>query len=280
MIEEKLYRGIGMKKRLLFVLVSIIGCYVSIAHAQTSGNDKQQDRFATAAKTTSSLISSALYANDFGSPSNIYAVYPATGTAVLIGSTDHNQITDIAFKDNTLYGTTFSELLVINPDTGFSTTIGVIGYGANSLAVADNGVIYAGTLSGELITIDEVTGVGTLVGSFGSGLATSGDIAFAPSGILYASVTTAGAGTDSLATINIQTGEATFVGDMGYAGVYGLVFGGDTLYGTTSGGRILQINMTSGASSEIVTEPISFAGLAVPASYDSSYPLYLPIVVK
>jgi hypothetical protein len=95
-------------------------------------------------------MSSRLYVVD--PASTLHTLDPATGSARAVGPTNLGNVTDIAFHGPTLYAVTFSQLARLDPLTGAETVLGPIGFSTNGLAVASDGVLYAGTTGGELVT--------------------------------------------------------------------------------------------------------------------------------
>ncbi|HJR79083.1 MAG TPA: hypothetical protein VJ821_03355 [Anaerolineales bacterium] len=204
--------------------------------------------------STSSLYGSA--------SSHLWELDPSTGTGTRQIPTGYT-ITDIAFDGNILYGINYSQLFRIDPASGARSIIGSMGYGnVNALTVASNGTMYAATVSGVFLRINKATGAGTLLGSFGSGIGSSGDLAIRSDNTMYAAVTRSGTSNNWLARININTGQATLVGDMGASGVFGLDFMDGELYGVTSNGRLLRIDPATGGSTYIQTFSASFGGLS------------------
>lgn len=212
--------------------------------------------------TTFAIFYNALYMEDLSS--NLYTVDAASGTATLVGPIGISNVTDIAFEGFTLYGITFSEFLLIDPDTGAGSIVGSLGWSdMNALAVASDRTIYAaGFSSGDFISINPITGVGTIIGNYGSGLTSSGDLAFDSGGTLYASVKRSGYTNDWLATIDLGTGEATLIGEIGYVDVFGLSFKDETLYGVTTDGQLLEIDTFSGAGTLVGVNWINQWGLS------------------
>jgi hypothetical protein len=148
--------------------------------------------------------------------STLYTINPATGAVIsTIGATGQNHFTGIG----------------VNPITkvmyGFRN-IGIQGY------------------SGELYTIDPGTGAATLVGPCPIW---SPDLAFSPSGVLYAwAEFSVSMGTDFLCTIDQNTGAVTMVGDPAiFTTKSGLAFtpSGD-LYLKTNG-ILYELNPANGA---------------------------------
>jgi outer membrane protein assembly factor BamB len=151
--------------------------------------------------------------------------------------------------------------LRLNPDTGVGLAIGAIGFNTNGLAVASDGTVYAGTTAGQLIRINPVTGGGTLVGSFGGGLTSSGDLAFDSNDVLYGALNSAA--TVVLARIDRNTGVATAIGPTGLSTVYGLAFVCCRLYGASSSGELLEVNVASGKATIIGKNSLTQWGMAV-----------------
>ena len=191
-------------------------------------------------------------------PSDLYLVSPpASGSDTLIGTiqtADGSQpvITDIALSPSgSLYGCSFDTLYLIDQSTAIATPIGSGLPSTNALAFDASGQLFGATTSGAFLQIDTNTGGATTVGYYGSGYVASGDLAFAPDGTLYATVTAPGVANDVLVTVDPATGTATRVdpnSDIGWADVYGLAFDGTQLLGLTaaSPGALIEINTQTG----------------------------------
>jgi hypothetical protein len=203
-------------------------------------------------------MSSRLYVVDPGS--TLHTLDPATGSARVAGPTNLANVTDIAFHGPTLYAVTFSELARLDPVTGAGTVLGPIGFSTNGLAVASDGTLYAGTTGGELVTINPVTGAGTLVGTFGAGLTSSGDLAFDSNDVLYGALDQGG--NVVLAQIDRSSGAATVTGAVGLRELYGLAFHCCRLYGATSAGEVVDVNVASAAATVIGRNGLVQWGLA------------------
>ena len=203
-------------------------------------------------------MSSRLYVVD--PASTLHTLDPATGSARAVGPTNLANVTDIAFHGPTLYAVTFSQFARLDPLTGAGTVLGPIGFSTNGLAVASDGILYAGTTGGELVTIDPVTGAGTLVGGFGAGLTSSGDLAFDSNDVLYGALDQGG--TVVLAQIDRSSGAAMVIGAVGLGTLYGLAFGCCRLYGATSAGEVVDVNVASAAATVIGRNGLVQWGLA------------------
>jgi outer membrane protein assembly factor BamB len=193
--------------------------------------------------------------------SDLYTLDPATASPRRIGPTGMAQVTDIAFHGPTLYGVGFSQLLRLNPETGAASVIGNIGLATtNGLAVASDGTIYAATTNGELVRLNPVTGAGTVVGTFGGGRTSSGDLAFDSSDVLYGALNSSGSVV--LATIDRATGGATDIGPTGLGTLYGLAFSCCRLYGASSAGELVEINVATGRATVIGRNALTHWGMA------------------
>lgn len=181
-------------------------------------------------------------------PSELYQVEFPIGSERRISNTQDTQgngiiLLDIALnpKDGELYGVN-DTLYRINKNTATLTRIGNglqatapgVSSEAVALAFSSDGVLYAGVDGNKLATVDTTTGKASVIGSLGAGYSYSGDLAFAPDGRLFASVSGQDIN-DELLLVNPQTGVGTPVGNIGYRKVYGLQFVGGTLYGLSEG---------------------------------------------
>jgi hypothetical protein len=175
-------------------------------------------------------------------------------------------ITDLALTPaNILYGVSFDKLYQIDSKTGVATQrgngLGI--FNVNALASDKNGNLYGATESGDLVTIDANAGVATVIGPYGSGYLSWGDLAFSPSGILYASVRDS-AGKGVLVTVDPNTGKASRINpniEIGFMDVWGLSFVEDKLYGlgnTSTTGQAVLIELDKNTGAGQLVRPISF----------------------
>ena len=94
-------------------------------------------------------------------------------------------------------------------------------------------------------------------------LVSSGDLAFSPGGILYASVAQL-SGPAYLATVDLETGRATLVSSspiISFSDIWGLAFVGNVLFGlttdvTSSRGELITINTETGVGTAV--RPLAF----------------------
>jgi hypothetical protein len=163
----------------------------------------------------------------------------------------------------TLYAATGSngvdgQLYTINPATAVATLVGPVLIGASPVGLTAlafhplTGVLYGLTTNDgpnpekSLITVNPATGAAALIGSIGANAA--GDMAFSPSGVLYAWQRSGG----NLVTISLTTGAATVVGPTGapFVGGGAVSFVGGVLYAAVGGsdGPLYTVNTSTGAA--------------------------------
>jgi hypothetical protein len=203
-----------------------------------------------------------IYMTDFVSDSALYRVNATNGAATRVGYTGV-QLTDLAFKGSTLYAVGFSTLYKINPTTAQATTVGSLHRADVNALVANptNGKLYgAGSNSGGFVSISSTTGQSTQIGTFGPGLTSAGDLVFIK-GVLYASVNRQGYSDTWLVRVNVTTGTAKLIGDLGSPDVWGLALRSGTLYGATREGNWLRISPSNGHATVIGHNSVQQAGL-------------------
>lgn len=209
-----------------------------------------------------------LYMCTLETNSKLYTINHINAKKTLVGAMGTGRIcTDLAFSGTKLYATSLQKLYTLEPTTGKVVKTKWHGFDdINALTVGGTGQLYAAGssnnrgLGGRLIRIDSTTGKGALIGYLGSGLTSAGDIAFL-GGRLYATVNKAQSPTTWLAKINTVNGKATLVGNIGYANVWGLAVRNSVLYATTSDGKLLKVNSTTGKSNLIGINNAAQVGL-------------------
>ncbi len=216
---------------------------------------------AFAATTAGAVAANTMYMTDFQSNSGVYTINTTTGAATKLGLAGV-QLTDLAFRNSTLFGVSFSTLFKVNPSTGHATAVGALGFNdINSLAVQPStGTVFAMGNAGEVVRISPSTGRATKVGTLGTGLSSAGDLEFV-NGVMYASVDRSGYNASWLAKVNLSTGHATLVGSTGRAGVWGLALDHGKLYGATRSGCIVTINVSTGRATKVGCNARQQAGL-------------------
>ncbi len=182
---------------------------------------------------------------------------------------------------DTLYSTgSGSALYSIDPGTGLGTYIGNFTYsGVFALAFSPNGTLYAmsnGFGNGMLDQVNPATGASTHVGG-PTGVSGILAMKFAPDGTLYA----ASLSTNMLYTIDLATGIATPVGNLGFSGVMDIAFDSKgQLYGLSN--NLYKINRTTGAGTlftalsdgNLMALTIDPLGRFLATDYSGNSPLY------
>ena len=196
-----------------------------------------------------------LYGADASSA--VFLIDAKSGAATRIGDTGVRGMTDIAFTPTgKLYGISFSQLYSVNPGTGRAMPIGTgLGMGnVNALASDARGRLFVASTSGDFGVVSIGTGRATRIGSYGQGLASSGDLAFAPDGTLYATAQSSGG--EVLLRVDPATGAGSVRGRVALPDVYGLAFGPNgrligAARGNTTPAVLLSIDRRTGRSKRI-----------------------------
>lgn len=158
-----------------------------------------------------------------------------------------------------------ANLFVVNSDTGDKTSIGSYGPNGTGLGVlaqafSPNGTLYAVLRGGsaslcQLVTVDPSSGgagntlTTTSIGFTGVPVEA---MAFTPDGTLYA----ANFNTNNLYTLNLKTGAATLIGNLGFDGIMDMAWDpfSFTMYAVASlcdGSAVYSIDLISGAGTKI-----------------------------
>ncbi|MCG8671833.1 MAG: hypothetical protein MI867_20685 [Pseudomonadales bacterium] len=200
---------------------------------------------------------------------NLGYVNVDTGEVTVVGAMGVT-MTDIAFDpDGNLYGITFSDLYSIDKDTGVATLIGPHNNDSgakNSLVFDADGVLYAAWDA--LYTIDTATGLSNLIGNGGTVYVSSGDLAF-HKGELYLSSNDSGNGVDELVSLDVATGGATEIGELGESStLYGLSSNKNSLYGV-QGTTVFTIDTATAEKTEVVNYADNGLSVAWGSAFES-----------
>lgn len=189
--------------------------------------------------------------------STLYDVRLPSGQVNVIGATG-TQLTDVALSpSNVLYGIGFGALYTVSQQTGTATFLeSLSGASVNGADVSPDGTLWVsgGTA---LSTVDTQNGTLHFVASFPSGATSSGDLAWIGPRLL---ATAAGGGGDELVEFDTTQKTSKVLGPCGYGCIWGLAAYGTTLYGLTCEGRILSIDTTSGAATQLNVVSTAFWG--------------------
>ncbi|MBE9040310.1 hypothetical protein IQ235_05825 [Oscillatoriales cyanobacterium LEGE 11467] len=211
-----------------------------------------------------------------GQLSKLYGLDLSTGKTTFVGELV-TEVSDIAFVGSQLYGLDLTDsgkttlLVTINPATGDASVVGDIGFAVVGLAYSDaRDTLYASSAK-QLIAIDRETGKGTAVVTLKDRDRNCGEVAFDGSGNAYISLI----GYDRkkmLATCNLDTGDVSIIGDVGFPGLASMEFIQDVLYGVTGSffnlgkdGQLICIDTKTGKGTFVaMTDPIArWAGITL-----------------
>jgi hypothetical protein len=195
-------------------------------------------------------------------------------------------------KDDKIVGNTRDTLYSINASTGAITMIRELAASAKGLTSlsyvpedpddpASPDILISANNMGEVVKINPATGEATQIGSYGTGasgdvIKSSGDIFGIRGYGIYATVDIGTGTTDYLAKLDPKNGwKATILGyptGTGFDKIFGIGYWGGKIYGFVDngfennmdkGGRIIQIDATTGAATEISAAPIRWFGAGV-----------------
>jgi hypothetical protein len=186
----------------------------------------------------------------------LYDVRLPSGQVNVIGSTK-KQLTDIALApSNVLYGIGFGALYTVSQQTGVATFLKSQSGALNGADIAPDGTLWVSG-GNALSTLDTSTGALTFVATYPLGAASSGDLAWVGSRLLGSAVNN---GTDELVEFDVVNKTSKVLGACGFPCIWGLAAYGTTLYGLTCEGRVLSIDTTSGAATQLVLTNTTFWG--------------------
>lgn len=234
---------------------------------------------------------SRVYAHDGrksdGTPSTLYLLNSSTLATTKIGDIPmlaNQSLTDLAVdKNDNMFGITFNKLFSINTTTGAATVIGDMDINnATSLSFVPSDIddpsspdiLVTASSNGDVVEINPQTGTTTPLGNYGMvngmQIVSSGDL-FGVQGLgIYATVDVGEDGettNDFLAKIDPVTWKATPIGvGTGFNKIFGLGFWGGVIYGfvdTGTGGKMIQIDINTGAGTELSSTPIRWFGAGV-----------------
>lgn len=144
------------------------------------------------------------------------------GEVVMDGSA--LELTDVALApDGSLYGTSFSTFVQIDPETLVAREIGPTGGGVNALEFLPDGRLLAASTDATVSFVDPVSGATDVVATYDMG-ASSGDL-LAVDGMVYGTVVATGG--DALVAIDLTSGSTSTVIDGLPDSMYGLMTGDD-----------------------------------------------------
>ena len=210
-------------------------------------------------------IDSTIYAT---SADTLYVINHNTWTESAVGTYGvSDKMTDIAMTPNgSLFTISSTALYSVNVNTAKATLfVHLPGSLNNGLTFLPDGSLLASDASGTLKQIDPNTGNITIIGDYGLGYGSSGDLVAVANGTMYGVSATDEFGSDVssnniLITVDVNTGEATEIGYIGFANVFGLAYYGGTILGLDYLGDIIRIDPNSGAGTKVGSNSSHFFG--------------------
>ncbi|MEO8700601.1 MAG: hypothetical protein ABI867_11185 [Kofleriaceae bacterium] len=196
-------------------------------------------------------------------------------------------LTDIAIdKNDRMLGVTLDKLYEVNPTNGTVTLIKELTGTGNATSLSfvpediddpnSADILVTVDSFGKVLKVDPVTGDSTVLGDYGTVPAgkvrSSGDL-FGVRGVgIYATVDIgdgSGASPDFLAKIDPVTWVATPIGTgTGFDKIFGVGFWGGKIYGfvdmgASAGGKMIEININTGAATELSSSSVRWFGAGV-----------------
>ncbi len=189
------------------------------------------------------------------------SVEPVTALA-FAGSDDPVQLTDIAVSsEGELYGSTFDQLVRVDSASGTVEPVAFFSQGpVNALTFLPDGRLLAADLEGRVSIVDIETGVARTVATYPTGQVSSGDLAVAADGTVYAATTTSV--NEFLVSIDTVTGEVEILSSVLPLTVYGLIpdpGGGllglihESTTGDCSQGELVELDTSGGTEHRSIT---------------------------
>lgn len=200
----------------------------------------------------------------------LFTVTPGTFAITIVGTFDVDDlITDLAVtSEGLLYGISTTKLYRISPSTGKASLVSPVSGRTNvGMTFLRDGELLATDKEGGVRRINPTTGAVTEIGGFGGGFATAGDLVAVADDTMYAISDEGPVGDELennwLLTVNPDNGQATPVGQIGFARVYGCAFADGHVYAFTQDGKIIEIDPVTGRGSMIKEQPVEFWGAGV-----------------
>jgi hypothetical protein len=165
-----------------------------------------------------------------------------------------------------LYAVSFTEIYTVDKNTAQATQIITLsGTGNDGMTFLPNSKLLAGDSAGDVKLIDPSLGTFNTIGNFGSGLQMSGDLVAVANGTMYGTSRTAAGGGDAtdsnvLMQVNPVSGVATAIGPTGFTNVWGIAYANGHVIGFNTEGKIIQINVATGAGTVVASKNVQFWG--------------------
>ncbi len=188
------------------------------------------------------------------------------------GDTHRHTITDLAVDaTGGVVGVSQDALFRIDPTNAACTFLAVLParsfvaltYVPAGVLDPTSEVLVGGESAGTYFRIDPITGNATQLGAFQGGWLLSGDFVSIAGAATYVTVRRSSSGTDSLATLDLATGNLTILGDTGFHQLFGLGYWRSTLYGFSGSGQLVTIDVRNGLGHLVSMPVMQFWGAGV-----------------
>ena len=217
------------------------------------------------------------------SASELYRIDPntlgVTRVAAFIWPVDghSHQMTDIAVTGGgEIWGVTGTALYRVDAATARCTLVASVSQSFNALTFlppvlpGEAERLVGATVDGNFYDVNTSNGTVRFVGAYGGGAGSSGDLVSVAGAGTFATVNIGAS--EYLTRVNTSTGVVTWIGRTGVSATYGLGYWGGQVYGFTSAGQFVTINITSGAATVVTTSPHSWWGAGVSTCADVGEP--------
>ncbi|MEI8259533.1 MAG: hypothetical protein WCJ30_28030, partial [Deltaproteobacteria bacterium] len=156
------------------------------------------------------------------------------------------------------YGIGANALYGIDSRTGLATQRVALVGDFTALDAAPDGTLYA-SAGNTLFRVDPSSGAVAPLATYPAGLEARGDLA-AYGDLIVATARAVFNGPDTLVAFDVVAGTSREIGPIGFSCVYGLAAFGVTLYGLTCEGRVLRIDVGTGAGVQLASASVHFYG--------------------
>ncbi len=259
-----------MRNLLAATLLTISACGPTV-NSQTDSDDVRDDADAGApsadARTSSGPVDPPDFVSVYAhSATELYELDPASLSTTSVGvfafAGEPENITDLAVdKSGRMLAISLNSVFRVDRKTAEVTHLSTFPQGEGGLTSLSfvpidlsnpdsEERLVAADFDGVVWEIDPDTGARSELGNYnasGSAIGSSGDIVSVSGFGTLATVRVAGSSADQLARIDPTTWEATLLGDIGVAKIFGIGFWRGQVYGFTDGKQIVRIDPSTGA---------------------------------
>lgn len=207
------------------------------------------------------------------SSSTLYGFDPRQNTVTTVADfatsdgTPVEDMTDLAVDmDGRVLGCSYTALWEIDTESAEVTFVADLPLGADSrffgLTFLPEGALddaaetlVGATSTGEYFRIDAESGAAELIGQFSDGFVLSGDIVSVEGAGTYATVKRDDLASDALVELDPATGDVTRIGtEIGTVSLFGLGYWRSRLFGFSSLGELVEIDIERGTGSTVTAE--------------------------